>query len=86
MNETKKGLPGLKTAREGKMTQAALARALSVPERNIARWEGGESSPSVWAALAIAQALGTTVEALCQEPGEVKEKKRAKAASAEPTP
>lgn len=67
MTDERKGLPGLKAAREKKnLTQAALARMLEVPERQVARWEYGESSPSVWAALDVARALGVTVEQLTQ--------------------
>ncbi|MNS48421.1 helix-turn-helix protein [compost metagenome] len=65
MIEDKKGLPGLKGIRDHHgMSQSALARALGVPERQVQRWEAGESSPSVWAALAAARVLCCTVEDL----------------------
>lgn len=68
MTEEKKGLPGLKGVRDRKgISQSALARALGVPERQVQRWEGGESSPSVWGAIAAARALGCTVEDLVGE-------------------
>lgn len=68
MSDEKKGLPGLKGIRDRNgMSQSALARALGVPERQVQRWEAGDSSPSVWAALAAARALGCTVEELAGE-------------------
>lgn len=69
MMEAQKGLPGLRAAREKTgTTQAALARALEVPEAQVNRWENGKTSPSVWAALAVAKVLGVTVEELAYGP------------------
>ncbi|MBC7543298.1 MAG: helix-turn-helix transcriptional regulator [Candidatus Sericytochromatia bacterium] len=46
------------------MSRSALVRALEVPETQVQPWETGKTSPSVWAAVEAAKALGTTVEAL----------------------
>lgn len=65
MSDDRKGLPGLRAARESRgWSQSALARAVEVPDRQIQRWESGESSPSVWAALDLARSLGVSVEDL----------------------
>lgn len=40
------------------MTQAALARAAGVSERNIVRWENDKHSPRTEHVVAIAQATG----------------------------
>lgn len=66
----KQGLPGLRAAREAKgFTQHQLEGLVGAAGGSVQRWETGERDPSVWAALALAQALETTVEALCREPG-----------------
>jgi DNA-binding XRE family transcriptional regulator len=68
MSAEMKGLPGLKAARErAGLSQSALARAVEAPERQVQRWERGEASPSVWAALAVARVLGATVEELAAD-------------------
>jgi len=46
------------------ITQAALARAGGVSRQSIVSVEGGDYAPSVYLALRLAVALGTTVEAL----------------------
>ncbi len=43
------------------MTQAALARAAGVSERNIIRWENNQHSPRIKYVEAIAQATGKPV-------------------------
>jgi len=45
-------------------TQAELARALGTHERQIVRWERGESRPRPRTAQAIADCLGVPVEHL----------------------
>ncbi len=49
-------------ANAGKMTQAALARAIDTSERNIARWEHGDNEPRAEALMRIANATGHPVE------------------------
>ncbi|NKS87332.1 transcriptional regulator [Prescottella equi] len=46
------------------ITQAELARAGGVSRQSIVSVEGGDYAPSVYLALRLAAALGTTVEAL----------------------
>lgn len=53
--------------REARMTQAQLARSVGTSERNIVRWENDQNSPRADHISAIAQATGTTVEALMDE-------------------
>lgn len=50
-----------KTAR---LTQAELGKACGVSRQSIVSVEGGDYAPSVYLALKLAKALGTTVEAL----------------------
>jgi transcriptional regulator with XRE-family HTH domain len=45
-------------------TQAQMARALKTHERQIVRWERGESHPRPRAAAAIAEFLGVPIEHL----------------------
>lgn len=46
------------------ITQAELARAGRVSRQSIVSVEGGDYAPSVYLALRLAAALGTTVEVL----------------------
>jgi transcriptional regulator with XRE-family HTH domain len=46
------------------LTQAELAERLSVSQPIIARWENGKARPNEGSLTRIAEALGTTVEAL----------------------
>jgi DNA-binding XRE family transcriptional regulator len=65
LESKRKGLPGLRTAREGKgLTQAQLEAQIGASSGSVQRWEAGDRDPSVWAALAAARALGCTVEEL----------------------
>ncbi len=45
-------------------TQRQLAEALNLHYQAVQRWERGEQTPSVDAALRLAKALDTTVESL----------------------
>ena len=46
------------------LTQAQLAEAVGVTRQTIVAVEAGDYAPSVYLALAIAERLGSTVEAL----------------------
>ncbi len=50
--------------RAAELTQAELANAVGVTRQTIAAIEAGNYAPSVYLALAIADRLGNTVEAL----------------------
>ena len=66
--EKKKGLPGLRRVREAKgLTQAQLEAKIGASTGSVQRWEKAERDPSVWAAVAIADALETTVSDLIKE-------------------
>jgi DNA-binding XRE family transcriptional regulator len=59
----KRGLPGLRQARlKSGLTQAQLEASIAASSGSVQRWEQGERDPSVWATLALAEALNTTVE------------------------
>ncbi|WP_338886505.1 helix-turn-helix transcriptional regulator [Rhodococcus sovatensis] len=47
-----------------RLTQAELGKACGVSRQSIVSVEGGDYAPSVYLALNLATALGTTVEAL----------------------
>lgn len=49
---------------EAKLTQQGLAAAVQVSRQTIISVESGDYAPSVYLALKIAKALGTTVEQL----------------------
>ncbi|MBI5494299.1 MAG: helix-turn-helix transcriptional regulator [Deltaproteobacteria bacterium] len=51
------------------MTQQALADAAKVNVLQIKRYEGGHSEPSVRVLVALANALGCTLDALAYEEG-----------------
>ena len=56
---------GVRAARTASgWTQAELAAAVGVTRQTIVAVEAGDYAPSVYLALAIAQRLGATVEAL----------------------
>lgn len=50
--------------RAAELTQAELANAVGVTRQTIASIEAGNYAPSVYLALALADRLGSTVEAL----------------------
>lgn len=55
----------LRRAREDRgVSRFALAIALGVTERTIARWEAGQGSPSIDQAFAIADSLGVAIDDL----------------------
>ena len=56
--------------REAGFTQQQLATAVQVSRQTIIAMETGDYAPSVYLALKIARALGTTVERLWSDPGE----------------
>ena len=45
-------------------TQEQLAEAVGVSRQTVAKWESGETSPDLEHAAALAEALGTTLDAL----------------------
>ncbi|NIL76373.1 hypothetical protein RhoFasB10_02492 [Rhodococcus sp. B10] len=47
-----------------RLTQAELGKACGVSRQSIVSVEGGDYAPSVYLALKLARALGTTVETL----------------------
>jgi transcriptional regulator with XRE-family HTH domain len=52
------------------MTQAALAKALGVPQGVVARLEtGGRPDPRLSTVLAVANALGVSIDALVEDAG-----------------
>jgi putative transcriptional regulator len=56
---------GVRAARTAlRMTQAELASRVGVTRQTVVAVEAGDYAPSVYLALAIAQALGGTVEGL----------------------
>ena len=56
---------GVRAARPGaRLTQAELAGDVGVTRQTVVAVEAGDYAPSVYLALAIAQRLGVTVEAL----------------------
>lgn len=62
-------LPYLRAYREAAgLTLAALGERLGVLHQQVYAWETGKREPLVSAALAIADALGTTVERLARGP------------------
>ncbi|MDN2496667.1 helix-turn-helix transcriptional regulator [Nocardia nova] len=54
--------PVRKRRRECRMTQAQLATTVGVSRQTVISIEQGDYAPSVYLALRIARALGTTVE------------------------
>jgi transcriptional regulator with XRE-family HTH domain len=50
------------------LSQRALAERLGVPQPVIARWETGAREPRVRAAVRVAEALGTTANAIWPPP------------------
>ncbi len=46
------------------LTQEQLAEAVGVSRQTVAKWESGETSPDLEHAAALAEALGTTLDAL----------------------
>lgn len=50
-----------------RLTQAELGQACGVSRQSIVSVEGGDYAPSVYLALKLAKALGTTVETLFGE-------------------
>ena len=46
------------------MTQEQLAEAAGVSRQTVAKWESGATSPDLEHAAALAEALGTTLDAL----------------------
>ena len=55
------------------LTQAELAEQVGVSRQTIVAIENGGYAPSVYLALALAEALGATVEALFASPTDVHE-------------
>jgi putative transcriptional regulator len=56
--------------REAKLTQQDLAVAVQVSRQTIIAMETGDYAPSVYLAIKVARALGTTVESLWGHPQE----------------
>ena len=57
--------PRIRAARrEAGLTQQGLSAAVAVSRQTVIAMETGDYAPSVYLAIKIAQALGTTVEAL----------------------
>ena len=56
--------------REAGLTQQGLATAVEVSRQTIIAMETGDYAPSVYLALKVARALGTTVERLWADPAE----------------
>ncbi|GAA1820355.1 hypothetical protein GCM10009682_45860 [Luedemannella flava] len=57
--------PRIRAARkEAGLTQQDLAKAVEVSRQTVISMETGDYAPSVYLAVRIARALGTTVEAL----------------------
>ena len=54
----------LTTRTSAHLTQEQLAQAVGVSRQTVAKWESGETSPDLEHAAALAEALGTTVDAL----------------------
>jgi putative transcriptional regulator len=54
--------------REAGLTQQGLATAVQVSRQTIIAMETGDYAPSVYLAIKIARALGTTVEELWADP------------------
>ena len=54
--------------REAGLTQQGLATAVAVSRQTIIAMETGDYAPSVYLAIKIARALGTTVERLWADP------------------
>lgn len=48
------------------MTQAQLARAIGVSERNVVRWETGRNQPRLEHAISVAEACGVHVADLME--------------------
>ena len=46
------------------LTQEQLAEAVGVSRQTVAKWESGETSPDLEHAASLAEALGTTLDAL----------------------
>jgi transcriptional regulator with XRE-family HTH domain len=60
----------IKQAREArKWRQRDLAEAMGVADLTVSRWERGVSPPSIRRLHSIAEALGTTTEALLSRNG-----------------
>lgn len=53
-----------KARNDAGMTQAQLARAAGVSERNIVRWENNQHTPRIEHLIAISKATGTPMEEL----------------------
>jgi putative transcriptional regulator len=56
------------------LTQQDLATAVQVSRQTIITMETGDYAPSVYLALKIARALGTSVEQLWADPAEIPER------------
>lgn len=56
--------------REAGLTQQGLATAVQVSRQTIIAMETGDYAPSVYLAIKVARALGTTVELLWADPVE----------------
>lgn len=54
----------LVTRTSARMTQEQLAEAVGVSRQTVAKWEAGETSPDLEHAAALADALGTSLDAL----------------------
>ncbi|WP_413451945.1 helix-turn-helix transcriptional regulator [Georgenia phoenicis] len=59
--------PVRRRRREQRLTQAELATAVGVSRQTVIAVEQGDYAPSVYLALRIARALGSTVEQLFAE-------------------
>lgn len=53
---------------KNKLTQKQIAERAGLKESAYQRYEYGECAPSVWTAIRIARALGTTVEKIFPSP------------------
>lgn len=54
----------LTTRMAAQLTQEQLAEAVGVSRQTVAKWEAGETSPDLEHAAALADALGTSLDAL----------------------
>ena len=53
------------------LTQAGLAEQLNYSDKAVSKWERGESCPDIPTVMAIAEALGITVNELLADPNEL---------------
>lgn len=65
----RRGLPALRAAREAAgLTQAQLEARVGLSSGSVQRWENCDRDPSVWNAIALADALGVSIERIAGLP------------------